>query len=355
MSRRVIQLLPTIAYGDAVSNDALAMSDVLSEMGYENEIYAKNIGSRVARKASQVKELKTCGNEVLIYHMSTGSRLSQMVNNLPNKTKIMVYHNITPAKYFRGYSSIAYDLCFNGREQLKMLNKTFDMSLADSNYNKDELNSIGYNNTYELPIILKFSDYNIEPDRNLIEKYNNDGYVNILFIGRVAPNKKQEDLIKSFYIYKKYINPRSRLFLIGSHSGMERYVQALNKLIEELELYDVYIPGHTSFKEILAYYKLASVFLCMSEHEGFCVPLIESMLFKVPIIAYKAAAVPETLANSGILVSEKKYEIVAELIDLIVTDKVLREKVIASQTERLKAFNENKVKEQFKNYIKMVI
>ncbi len=354
MNRKVIQLLPTIAYGDAVSNDALSMSDVLEEMGFENEIYAINIDSRVAGRAVQINKLKTNNNDILIFHMSTGSQLSQRVNGLPNKTKVMVYHNITPAKYFLKYSSVAYDLCFTGRDQLTTLNNTFAMSLADSEYNRVELEELDYKNTYELPIILKFDDYKTEPDKKSIERYN-DGYVNILFVGRIAPNKKQEDIIKSFFMYKKYINPKSRLFLIGSHSGMEKYVQALNQLVIDLDLSDVYMPGHTSFKETIAYYKLASVFLCMSEHEGFCVPLIESMFFNVPIIAFEAAAIPGTLGNSGVMIKKKNYEFVAELIDMVVTDKELREKIIASQTERLKAFDEKKVKEHFRNYFKKII
>lgn len=355
MSKKICQLLPTIVYGDAVSNEALLMQDIINEMGYESKIFAQNIDDKVANRVSNVKKLKLDREDILIYHMSTGSELSQLVYEMENKNKIMIYHNITPSSFFSQYSDILYKLCEMGREQLKMLNKTFLLTLTDSEYNKTELDSLGYKDTYELPIILNFKDFETEPDKKILNIYCNDGYTNIIFIGRIAPNKKHEDIIKSFFLYKKYINPKSRLFLIGSQNGMEKYVKTLKNMVLDYELKDVFFVGKVSFKEILAYYRIASVFLCMSEHEGFCVPLVESMIFKVPIIAYESSAIPSTLGKSGILVKEKKYEMIAELIDMLEKDKEFRDKVIASQIERLKFFDYNRTKKLFIQYLKEII
>lgn len=354
MGNRVIQILPTISYGDAVCNDVLLKYDVLKRMGCDTDIYAENIGPRMSEKAKSMKDLKPNKDDVVIFHMAIGSPLSQVIRELPAKRKVMVYHNITPAHFFSNYHKVLYDLCMEGRKQLAVLRGTFDMSLADSAYNKAELIELGYENVFELPITIRFDDYKTEPDTKILQKYKDD-YVNILFVGRIAPNKKQEDIIKCFYLYKKYINPKSRLFLVGNYLGMERYYEELCRLISNLNLNDVYLTGHTKFEEILAYYRLASVFLCMSEHEGFCVPLVESMFFKVPIIAFNAAAVPETMGNSGVIVNVKKYELIAELIDQLVINKELRRKVIESQSRRLLDFQEDKIKERFESYIRKVL
>lgn len=350
----IYQLLPTVSYGDAVSNDALAMSDAITEMGYDNKIFAHNIDPKVKNRVYSAQEFMPDAKDIIIFHMSIGSELSDRIKQLSNRRKIMIYHNITPEHYFFKYSSAAYNLCRNGREQLTLLKDVFTMSISDSNYNKLELKQLGYKKNKVLPIIINFDDYRVEPDISILNNYDDD-YVNIVFVGRIAPNKKHEDIIKSFYLYKKYINSRSRLILVGSANGMDRYLQSLNHLIHELNLKDVIIPGHISFREIIGYYKIASVFLCMSEHEGFCVPLLESMFFKVPIIAYESSAVPETLGNSGIIVKEKKYEVVAELIDLLVKNKELRNKIINAQSRRLSDFDREKIKKQFKQYLSEVL
>jgi L-malate glycosyltransferase len=344
---RVIQLLPTISYGDAVSNDTLAMADVLTEMGYENSIYVENMDKRLSNRVSHFKSLRLNTNDVILFHMSIGTELSEFVFKAKCKKKIMVYHNITPEAFFEHFSNIAYDFCKKGRMQLSMLRNTFSYCMADSAYNMNELINLGYKNVSVLPIILNMDDYKKKPDEALMKKYA-DGFVNVIFVGRIAPNKKQEDVIRCFYLYNKYINPKSRLIFVGSYNGMDRYYSYLNQLIETLDVKNVIFPGHISFQEILGFYKVASVFVCMSEHEGFCVPLVESMLFKVPIIAYDSTAIPETMGQSGIVVSEKNYQTIAELINLVVTDQELREKIIKAQLKRLEYFNRDRIKEIFK-------
>src|SRR5690606_3919553 len=154
-----------------------------------------------------------------------------------------------------------------------------------------------------------------------VERFSKDGYTNLLFVGRIAPNKKQDDIIKIFYYYKKFINPESRLILVGSYIGMERYYSELIKLVNDLDLQDVFFTGHIPFESILAYYQISHLFLCMSEHEGFCVPIVEAMLFDLPIIAYRSSAVPATLGNAGFVVSEKNYKAIAELIHIVLNDQ----------------------------------
>ncbi|MEE1242773.1 MAG: glycosyltransferase, partial [Frisingicoccus sp.] len=216
-----------------------------------------------------------------------------------------------------------------------------------------ELIEMGYTCDIEvLPILIAFDDYKKTPNAKVLKKYEKDDYVNIVFTGRVAPNKKHEDLIAAFAYYKKNINPKSRLILVGNHLMTPGYYPRLSNYIEKLGVEDVVFTGHIRFDEILAYYKIADVFLCLSEHEGFCVPLVEAMYFDVPIVAYDSCAIGETLGGSGLLLPEKDPAVVAEAINLIMEDRELREKLIMGQRKRLEDFQHDKIKEQFLNAIR---
>lgn len=350
---KIYQMLPTLSFGDAVSNDALALEKVISELGYKTGIYAENIDARLPKgTAKYVKKMPVLGEkDVIIYHLSTGSKLNYKLASFRCR-KIVVYHNITPPSFFEPYSFKAAQLCNSGIEESMFLADKVNYCLAVSEYNKQDLLQMGYQCPIDvLPIVIPFDDYKKTPDQEVIDQYN-DGYTNILFTGRIAPNKKQEDVIRAFYYYKKFYNPKSRLILVGSHNGMDRYYHRLKSYINALELDDVIFPGHIKFDAILAYYKLADVFLCQSEHEGFCVPLVEAMYFDVPVVAYNSSAIGGTLGQGGFLLDEKNPAETAGVIDRIVKDADLRENIINNQRERLKDFDHNVITEQFKKYLK---
>lgn len=350
---RIIQVLPTISYGDGVGNDALAMDNILKEIGYETKIYAENIDSRIKKSlVEQVDKIpKLKKKDVIIYHLSTGTDLNNALKDYPCR-KIIVYHNITPACFFRGYSRASEELCQRGRKEIEQVRSAADYCLAVSEFNKSELVKCGYRCDIDiLPILIPFEDYEKEPSKAVIKKYSDD-WTNIVFVGRIAPNKKQEDIILTFFYYKKYINPNSRLFLVGSYNGLERYYEKLTKYVQELQLEDVYFTGHTKFDEILAYYRIADVFLCMSEHEGFCIPLVEAMYFKVPIVAYATTGVKETLSYAGLKMDSKDCKVAAEMIDLLMNNAELREKIIELQNKRIRDFDYEVTKQKFIRYLK---
>ena len=351
---KIIQVLPTMSYGDAVSNDAINIDKILKKNGYETEIYAENIDKRMKDKVFKISKLKKVNkNDILIYHKSTGTDLSFLLEKYKCK-KVMRYHNITPGKYLEQYNKYLYNLVEYGRKGLEYASKYFDYSLADSKYNKSELDELKYKNTITLPILIPFEDYRKEFDRKVIKKYS-DGKKNILFVGRITPNKTQEDIIKSFYYYKNYVNKNSRLILVGNDSGFENYADLLKKLIKELELEnDVIFSGHVKFEEILAFYRVADLFLCMSDHEGFCVPLVESMFFEVPILAYNSSAIKDTLGNSGIIVNKKDYFLISELMNFILSDEKVSKEIIKKQNKRLEDFQLEKVEKQLLEFIKRI-
>ena len=346
---QVVQLLPTISYGDAVGNDTLAIQDIIRQMGYETQIYAENIDGRLpARTAMPFSQFPDLTDEdVVIYHGSTGTELNFRLPQLGGR-KIMIYHNITPPEFFRPYSSSLEQLAAAGIRGVSHLADKVDYCIADSAFNRENLWEMGYACPIDVcPILIPFMDYERSPNKRILQQYKEDGYVNILFTGRVAPNKKQEDIIRAFFYYHTYYNKRSRLILVGSWNGMEAYYNRLCDYVECLGLSDsVIFTGHIKFAEILAYYRIANVFVCMSEHEGFCVPLVEAMYFGIPVIAYRSTAIPDTLGGSGVLLENKNPKAAAAAIHRVIQDTAYHQEIVDRQKRRLEDFSYENVRER---------
>jgi glycosyltransferase involved in cell wall biosynthesis len=264
--------------------------------------------------------------------------------------KVLVYHNVTPHTYFAGVDGPLFEAAKRGREQLGRLRAVTEAGWGVSTYNCRELADRGWTNVGVLPIIFDPQRYAIRPDRMVLERYR-DGRPNILFVGRVAPNKRFEDLILTFFHLKRDVCPAARLVLVGAQGRMARYVAFLQKLVDELDVPDVVFAGHVSNAELVAYYRCASLYLSMSEHEGFGVPLLESMHLGLPIVAYAAAAVPETLGACGVLVTEKDHRAIAELVGLLIEDEDLRSRLIAGQRKRLEDFLPESVEGQLESLL----
>ncbi len=346
---KVLQLLPTMGMGDAIGNDVLALSKVLRDMGFQTGIYAETVDKRLPEGTAQnVSRMpKLTGEDVVLYHMSTGTDLSFSLENLPCR-KLMIFHNITPPKYFKGYNETLTEISEYGMRGLCHLADKVDGCMTDSAYNAQVLRDFNYRCPITVrPILIPFSDYAKAPDPEVMARYENDGYTNFVFVGRIAPNKKQEDVIRSFYCYQKYCNPKSRLFLVGSYTGMEHYYHRLRRYVGALELDHVVFTGHIPFAQILAYYHLADIFLCMSEHEGFCVPLVEAMYFGVPILAYNSSAISDTLGGSGILLERNDPMEAALMADRVLKDKELRREILAGQRKRQQTFAYSEVRKIF--------
>jgi glycosyltransferase involved in cell wall biosynthesis len=313
----------------------LGIQRVLRAAGYESEIFVENSDPRLEDVTQHYLDLPKASHRdnILIHHFSIGSRASRIAYALPDRM-VLVYHNITPPEYFIDIHPVLVQQCFLGRRELSFYASRCDLALGDSEYNRRELEEAGFPRTDVLPVVPGFSHLAGPPDRTNA-KWFDDGWVNLLFVGRVIPSKRIEDLIRWFQAYKKWFNPRSRLLLVGSHGGFERYVTMLHDFIARLGVSDVHLQGHVSNEELVAYYDIADVFVCASEHEGFCVPLIEAFHMGIPVIAYAAAAVPATMDGGGILVDTKDPVTVAALIDELVTNAALQDRVLANQDAAL--------------------
>lgn len=349
---RVIQLVSSLNYGDAVGNEVIAFKRALQEAGYITEIFAGTIHKRIApdmaKSFQRLPELKQ--DDIVIYHFASECAMAERIKDFPCRV-ILRYHNITPPKFFHGYDANAEKATANGLRQAREMRPYIDCCLPVSEFNMRDLQAMGYDCPMQvLPILLQLEDYEQEPDKAVIDKYR-DGITNILFVGRMAPNKKVEDVISAFAEYKKRYDKGARLFLVGSFGEGDKYYQFLQKHIARLKVQDVIFPGHISFAEILGYYKAADLFLCMSEHEGFCVPLVEAMYFDVPIVAYVSSAITDTLGGSGVLVDNKDFGKVAEKINQVIHNRNLQEQIIAGQRRRLEDFDQDKISAQMVKFI----
>ena len=353
-----MQLLPTLAYGDAVGNDALAIHEMLLSRGFEAALYAEHVQPRLL--SDRVRPFSewpgTTEADVILYHGSTGTELNDWLPEQPG-TKGMIYHNITPPGFFDAYSPQLALLTASGYAGMLRLRDCVDFCIADSAYNAAELVRMGYTCPIDVcPILIPFADYEQEPDPGVLARYGQDGWTNLLFVGRIAPNKKQEDVIRAFCCYHRRYNPKSRLFLVGSSAGLETYEERLRAYADKLGVGEqVLFSGHISFREILAYYHLADLFLCMSEHEGFCVPLVEAMFFEKPILAHAAAAVPETLGGGGLLMADKDPEVAAAALHRLMTDAALRQALRQAQREQLKGYRYEPVQRKLWGILERVL
>lgn len=349
---QVHQFHPTVSYGDAISNQILSLQRLLRQMGYRSKIFCEQMPIQFDGKVQQIEryERHSSPQNVLLLHFSLGysSDVIAWLKQLPDR-KVIVYHNITPHTYFAGVNDVYLEAARAGREQLTHLSHLVDAGWGDSTFNCQELAEYGWSNLGVLPIIFDPERYTIRPHRRALRRLQ-DG-LNVLFVGRVSPNKCLEDLILTFYHLKRFVRSDARLLLVGSARGMEPYLEFLQTLVGKLDLSDVVFTGHVTDSKLMAYYRCADVYLSMSEHEGFGMPFLESMYFEVPVVAYDAAAVPETLDGSGILVKQKHYAAVAELIGLLAEDEKLQHQIIARQRERLQDFMPERVGDQLQRLL----
>lgn len=351
---RIIQLVSCLNFGDAVGNEVIAFKKFFRENGYVTEIFTEAMSSRLpADTAVNYRRMPVLNkDDIVIYHFASQCTLFDTVKQLGCKV-VLRYHNVTPPQFFDGYDDNAVRACTVGLSQVADIKEYIDYCLPVSEFNRIDLINMGYTCPMTvLPILIRFSDYEQTPDSEIIEKYS-DGRTNILFVGRMAPNKKVEDVISAFAVYKEKYDRDARLFLVGSYNEGDRYWRSLVKHIETLGVKDVFFSGHISFAAILAYYSVAHVFLCMSEHEGFCVPLVEAMYFHVPIVAYSSSAVPSTLGGAGILIDNKDFDKYADAMNEIMTGGD-RASVVITQNKRLLDFSQKKITSELKCFIESI-
>ncbi len=328
---RIHQVLATLGYGDAIGHEVLGIQRVLRSAGYESEIFVETADYRLESQTRDYRELVDVSrpDNLLLHHFSLGSKASRTAYAMPDRMAL-IYHNITPPAYFVGVHRTLARQTFRGRRELQAYADRCDLAMGDSEFNRQDLQTLGFPRTAVLPVVPDFSHLDREPNW-LVARDFDDEWTNIVFVGRVIANKKIEDLIRWFHAYHTIFNPRSRLLLVGAQSGFERYLASLHQLVGTLGTSHVHFVGHVSDEELVAFYDVADLFLCASEHEGFCVPIVEAFYKQVPVLAYAATAVPSTMDGAGVLFEDRDPLHVAALMDAIVSNVELQDQIVGGQ------------------------
>jgi len=334
----VEQYLPAFHDGDAVGNSTLTLHRFLQRKGVDSRIVALTIDEELQSQAQLFSGYRPASGAIKILHFAIPSPLTDFFLHAPSR-KVLVYHNVTPARFFIDFSSELVRITTAGRQQLGSLSDCFDLVVADSRFNAGELQALGFKDVRVFPIMIDRRQYgggHSQPFFDLLK----DERRNLIFVGRVTPNKKIEDLIRVLFFYKKYISPSIRLIVCGNTRTLPGYFIALKDMALRflLTAEDIVFTGHLPLAEFLAVYRLADLFVSMSEHEGFCLPLIESCHFQVPVLAFDAGAVAETLDGAGLLFRDKKCERVAGLAERLLEDAALRKKLQALERKRTQRF-----------------
>jgi len=347
-TQRIDQWLPALHSGDAIGDSAFFVRDQLRRQGFASDLRALTVDRGLDGLPFDDEADRA---DAAILHFALPSPLTERLRRFPGR-RALIYHNITPARFFEPFSEALAGMCTRGRHEIATLANDVDLALADSEYNRLELEFMGFQRTGEFPIFMDLDRYNVGLCGALARSLQ-DGRRNILFVGRVVPNKRIEQLIKVLRYYKKFISPAVRLVIVGKRSLVPTYAQSLAGLAAELGLShdDVVFMGHVTHEELVTCYRCSHCFLSLSEHEGFCVPLVEAMVMGVPIVALSRTAVPFTLGDAGLLIDDSSAPVVAETVAAVCEDQDLRDRLLQGQRERLEYFSTDRLAALLDTYV----
>jgi glycosyltransferase involved in cell wall biosynthesis len=346
------QWVPAAHRGDAIGDSARRVRDVLRGQGHDSDLFALTIDDDMRDEARPFADPGAHRGDLTIFHFALPSQMTAAFAALP-RGRVLQYHNITPARFFAPYDPGLFRLAALGRRELASLAGKTDLALGDSEYNRQELDALGFKDTGVFPIAVNVDRIVNGPGVPALETWLNDGLTNFLFVGRIVPNKKVEDIIRLAEHYKRYVDAHYRFIFVGRDDGVPRYAYMLRALIAELGwLPDRFLfTGAVPDEELAVYYRYSSVYISMSEHEGFCVPLLEAMAADLPVLAYSCAAVPDTLGGAGVQFAPKDFERIAELLGMLAFDDRLRASVIEGQRRRLAHFLGTRIDDELRRLV----
>ena len=336
---KIHQWVPAAHKGDAIGDSARRVREMLRGMGHDSELFALTIDDDLRGDVLPFADAAATGGDVTIFHFALPSPMTAAFAALKG-AKVLQYHNITPAAFFAPYDAGLFRLAALGRQELATLAGRVDLALGDSDFNRQELEALGFDRTGVMPIAVNTERITDAPPRPALERILRDGLINILFVGRIVPNKRIEDHIRLAEMYKRYIDSYYRFIFVGRYDGLPRYYAQIRALIEQYEMLPdrFWFTGPVPDEDLAAFYRWSDAYVSLSEHEGFCVPLVEAMAADVPVVAYAAGAVPETLGGAGLLFAPKDLEVAAELLGTVVYDRGVRSGVLEGQRRRLQDF-----------------
>jgi glycosyltransferase involved in cell wall biosynthesis len=348
---RIDQVIPSLASRDAIGGHVVQLRDLLRARGYQSDIYYGNATADRLDYGFPVTRLsdRSSTGRVLLYQLSIGSGVADIFRERSER-KFVNYHNITPADLLEAWVPAVGEEVRWGRAQLRDLAPITEFAIADSAYNERELQAAGYRSTKTVPLLIDLDGFSGSPDPTLAARLADQksrGGADLLFVGKVSPHKGQHDLVKALAAYRRLYDPNARLHLVGGVISDE-YRSAVERFAAELDLLDALeIAGSVTHEELIAYYAASDAFVCLSNHEGFCVPLLEAMYHGLPIVAYTNTAVPETVQGAGLILPNKEPVRVAAAIDRVVRDPRLRSMLAQAASERVASFALPRVQADF--------
>ena len=333
----VHQILAAAAPGDAITNAALEYRDVLRRVG-PSEVFARHIAPSSAGEVLPLSDYRSCGSQgVLVYHASIGEPAVEAFLRSRHEPIVLVYHNITPAKYFEDLDETFAELLVLGRAELETIRPRVARAIAASQFNAAELEALGYEDVRVIhPVVDPSRLVRTTPDPNTVKHLDHafPGPM-LLFVGQLLPHKRPDLLVKAMHVATTYLGLEATLLLVGQNRFV-RYADAISAQIRELNIRQVHVVGSVNDAQLAAMFRKATAFVTVSEHEGFCVPLLEAMAFDVPVIARACAAIPETVGDGGLLLPAwAGSELIAEAILNVVKDGALRADLAARGRRRL--------------------
>jgi glycosyltransferase involved in cell wall biosynthesis len=346
---KIHQWVPAAHRGDAIGDSARTVRGMLRAMGHDSEIFAMTIDDDLRGDVLPYADAAATQGDLTIFHFALPSPMTEAFARLKG-ARVLQYHNITPAAFFAPYDAGLFRLAALGRRELGTLAGRVDLALGDSDFNRQELDALGFTRTGVMPIAVNTARITGAPSRPALERILRDGLINILFVGRIVPNKKIEDHIRLAEMYKRYIDNYYRFIFVGRYDGLPGYYSQIRALIAQYEMLPdrFWFTGPVPDEDLAAFYRWSDVYVSLSEHEGFCVPLVESMAADVPVVAYAAGAVPETLGGAGLLFAPKDLEVAAELLGTVVYDREVRARVLEGQRRRLQDFAPARIEQKLK-------
>jgi glycosyltransferase involved in cell wall biosynthesis len=339
---RVDQVIPSLASRDAIGVHTLNLRNGLRAAGIDSDIYYGSHTQDVQAEGRPVIELGRAGRDRwLLYQASIGSPVFDILA-ARGEPKLVNYHNITPAALLRDWEpAVAYEVAL-GRTQLARLAPQSRFAVADSAFNESELRAAGYKETAVVPLLIDMSGSSVAPSAEVsarLDAAKAAGGADLLFVGKVSPHKAPHDLVKMLAVLRRLVDPQARLHLVGTPLGT-RYEAALVQFVDDLGLADaVFVTGSVDQGALESYYRAADVFVCASEHEGFCVPVVEAMAHGVPVVAYGVAAIPETVADAGLVLAKKDPLVFAMAVARVLEDTELRSRLGRAAARRVADFS----------------
>jgi glycosyltransferase involved in cell wall biosynthesis len=331
----VHQLLSGAGPYDAITNQALAWRAMLARWGWDGEVAAAARDPAVGPAVRDARALRgrVRPGDVLVVHYSAHAPALEDALDLPAR-KLLVYHNITPPRYLWEHEPHVAVACAVGRHRLRAFAGRVDAAIAPTRFSAADLHAAGFGDVAVDPAL-----YLLDRDRLVPSDPPPpaaDGPT-VLFVGRLSHNKRQDRVVKAFALYQREREPAARLVLAGS-PGAGGYGAYLERLVRDAGARDVTLTGALPQPRLNALYASASAFVCLSEHEGFCIPVLEALHFGLPVVAARAAAVPEVAGDAAVLLDEPDLATVAEAIDLCVRDDELRTELRRRGERRLADF-----------------